>query len=135
MSALSGKPEVGIGQPDFSNPNSENIVGRCRRLPTGERTGLNELHSWLALAAVLDPYRRFVIDCCASFSRELSMKKITLVGLAILAVSISPALAKGKAKPKAAAATSTASAMPVIGQVSAADRALYKKNKHDSGVK
>jgi hypothetical protein len=63
------------------------------------------------------------------------MKKITLVGLAILAVSISPALAKGKAKPKAAAATSTASAMPVIGQVSAADRALYKKNKHDSGVK
>jgi hypothetical protein len=63
------------------------------------------------------------------------MKKITLVGLAILALSISPALAKGKAKPKAAAATSTASAMPVIGQVSAADRALYKKNKHDSGVK
>ena len=63
------------------------------------------------------------------------MKKIILVGLAILAVSISPALAKGKAKPKAAAATSTASAMPVIGQVSAADRALYKKNKHDSGVK
>jgi hypothetical protein len=63
------------------------------------------------------------------------MKKITLVGLAILAVSISPALAKGKAKPKAAAATSTASAMPVIGQVSVADRALYKKNKHDSGVK
>ena len=64
------------------------------------------------------------------------MKKITLVGIAILAVSISPALAKGKAKPKAAAAaTSTASAMPVIGQVSAADRELYKKNKHDSGVK
>ena len=63
------------------------------------------------------------------------MKKITLVGLAILAVSISPALAKGKAKPKAAAATSTASAMPVIGQVSAADLALYKKNKQDSGVK
>jgi hypothetical protein len=63
------------------------------------------------------------------------MKKITVVGLAILAVSISPALAKGKAKPKAAASTSTASAMPVIGQVSAADRALYKKNKHDSGVK
>ena len=63
------------------------------------------------------------------------MKKITLVGLAILAVSISPALAKGKAKPKAAAATSTASAMPVIGQVSAADLAMYKKNKLDSGVK
>ena len=65
------------------------------------------------------------------------MKRITLVGIAILAVSISPALAKGKAKPKAAAAaTSTASAMPVIGQqVSAADLALYKKNKRDSGVK
>ena len=64
------------------------------------------------------------------------MKKITLVCLAILAVSISPALAKGKAKPKAAAAaTSTASAMPVIAQVSAADLALYKKNKQDSGVK
>jgi hypothetical protein len=64
------------------------------------------------------------------------MKKITLVGLAILAVSISPALAKGKAKPKeAAAATSTVSAMPVVGQVSAADLALYKKNKQDSGVK
>ena len=64
------------------------------------------------------------------------MKKIVLVGLAILAVSISPALAKGKAKPKAAAAaTSTASAMPVIGQVSAADLALYNKNKRDSGVK
>ena len=63
------------------------------------------------------------------------MKKI-LVGLAILAVSISPALAKGKAKPKAAAAaTSTASAMPVIAQVSAADLALYKKNKRDSGVR
>ena len=86
--------------------------------------------------AVLDPYLKFVIDCRASFSRELSMKKITLVGLAILAVSISPALAKGKAKPKAAAAaTSTASAMPVVGQVSAADLALYKKNKLDSGVK
>jgi hypothetical protein len=35
----------GIGQPDISNPNSEIIVGRCRRLPTGERTGLSELHS------------------------------------------------------------------------------------------
>jgi hypothetical protein len=45
-------------------------------------------------------------------------------------------LAKGKAKPKtAAAATSTAMAMPVIGQVSAADKALYKKNKRESGVK
>ena len=64
------------------------------------------------------------------------MKKI-LVGLAILAVSISPALAKGKAKPKAAAAaaTSTASPMPVIGQPNAADLAMQKKNKQAAGVK
>jgi hypothetical protein len=90
------------------------------------------------LAAVLDPYPRFVVDCCASFSRELNMKKIILVGLAILAVSTSAALAKSRAvKPKApaAAATSTGSAGPLMGQVSAADLALYKKNKHDSGVK
>ena len=87
--------------------------------------------------AVLDPYLKFVIDCRVSFSRELSMKKITLVGLAILAVSTSPALAKKHAaKPKApAAATSTGSSGPLMGQVSAADRALYMKNKHDSGVK
>src|SRR5476651_399429 len=91
----------------------------------------------LALAAVLDPYPRFVVDCCAFFSRELSMKKIILVSLAILAVSTSAALAKSKAKKleAPAAATSTASAGPLMGQVSAADRALYMKNKHDSGVK
>ena len=65
------------------------------------------------------------------------MKKIILVGLAIFAVSTSAALAKSQAKkPKAgAAATSTASPGPFMGQVSAADRALYMKNKHDSGVK
>jgi len=63
------------------------------------------------------------------------MKKITVVCLAMLAVSFSPALAKGKAKPKAAAATPTAMTMPVMGQVSAADKALYKKNKRDSGMK
>ena len=91
----------------------------------------------LALAAVLDPYPRFVVDCCASFSRELSMKKIILVGLAILAVSTSAALAKSHMKkPKAeAAATSMSSPGPLMGQVSDADRALYVKNKHDSGVK
>jgi hypothetical protein len=46
-------------------------------------------------------------------------------------------LAKSHAKkPKApAAATSTASPSPLMGQVSAADLTLYKKNKHDSGVK
>jgi hypothetical protein len=64
------------------------------------------------------------------------MKKIILVGLAIFAVSTSAALAKKAMKPKAAAAaTSTVSANPLMGQVSAADRALYMKNKHDSGVK
>jgi hypothetical protein len=65
------------------------------------------------------------------------MKKIILVGIAILAVSTSAALAKKHAvKPKApAAATSTSSTGPFMGQVSDADRALYMKNKHDSGVK
>ena len=64
------------------------------------------------------------------------MKKIIVVGLAIFAVSTSGALAKGKAKPKeAAAAASPAGPMPMIGQVSAADRELYKKNKRDSGIK
>jgi len=65
------------------------------------------------------------------------MKKIILVGLAILAVSTSGALAKKATKPKAAAAAATtAAATPLMfGQVSAADRALYKKNLHDSGMK
>lgn len=65
------------------------------------------------------------------------MKKVILVGLAIFAVSTSAALAKSHAKkPKApAAAASTASPNPLMGQVSAADLALYKKNKRDSGVK
>ena len=63
------------------------------------------------------------------------MTKIIIACLAIVAVSASPALAK-KSKPKAAAAaTTTASAGPVIGQVSAADRALYAKNQRDSGMK
>jgi hypothetical protein len=65
------------------------------------------------------------------------MKKIIVVGLAILAVSVSPALAKKHAaKPKApAAAASTPSPGPMMGQPSAADRAMYMKNKHDSGMK
>jgi hypothetical protein len=41
-------------------------------------------------------------------SREPSMKKIVLVGFAILAVSTSGALAKKATKPKATAATATA---------------------------
>jgi hypothetical protein len=47
-------------------------------------------------------------------------------------------LAKKATKPKAtaAAATTTVAAAPLmLGQVSAADRALYKKNLHDSGMK
>jgi hypothetical protein len=63
------------------------------------------------------------------------MGKTIIVGLAIIAVSASAALAK-QAKPKASAAvTSTTSAGPFMSQVSAADRALYKKNQHDSGMK
>jgi hypothetical protein len=60
------------------------------------------------------------------------MKKIVLIGFAIFAVSTSAALAAKK--PKAAAATAPAAPM-LIGQVSAADKALYMKNKHDSGMK
>jgi hypothetical protein len=62
------------------------------------------------------------------------MKKIIVIGLAILAVSTSPVLAKKHAaKPKAPAAA--ASTGPMMYQASAADRALYMKNKHDSGMK
>ena len=62
------------------------------------------------------------------------MKKIIVVGFAILAVSTSGALAKGKAKPKADAVAATTT-NPFLSNVSAADKALYKKNKHDSGMK
>ena len=69
------------------------------------------------------------------------MKKVILVSLAILAVSTSGALAKkAAAKPKApaaaAATTTTVAAGPMMfGQVSAADRELYKRNQRDSGIK
>ena len=65
------------------------------------------------------------------------MKKIIVVGFAILAVSTSGALAKKAAKPAAsAAATTTTGAAPfMLGQVSAADKELYKKNQRDSGIK
>jgi len=110
-------------------------------------------------AYFMGAYLRSCSDCCDGFSfwhqlavmgglcstdrrvfsksRELSMKKIILVGLAILAVSTSGALAKKAMKPKAtAAATTTGGTAPLmLGQVSAADRALYKKNQHDSGMK
>ena len=70
------------------------------------------------------------------------MKKIILVGLAILAVSTSGALAAKKgAKPKAPAAATTATANTggaaplMMGQVSAADRELYEKGQRESGMK
>jgi hypothetical protein len=66
--------------------------------------------------------------------RELIVKKTIVIGLAILAVSTSGAFAKKHMmKPKAAAA---APAGPMMGQqVSAADKAMYMKNMHDSGMK
>jgi hypothetical protein len=69
------------------------------------------------------------------------MKKIILVGLAILAVSTSGALAKKATKPKAPAAATTTTTNPggaaplMMGQVSAADRELYAKSQRESGMK
>ena len=70
------------------------------------------------------------------------MKKIIVIGLATVALSISPALAKKHAaKPKAPAAaaattTNTGGAAPLMmGQVSAADRELYEKSQRESGMK
>lgn len=63
------------------------------------------------------------------------MKKVVLVGLAIFAVSTSGALAAKKPKAQATA-TATAAAGPApFFQVSAADKALWKKNQRDSGIK
>jgi hypothetical protein len=66
------------------------------------------------------------------------MKKI-LVGFAILALSTSAVFAKKHAaKPAAAAATTTASITPAMmpnGGPTAAEKAMYKKNLHDSGMK
>ena len=66
------------------------------------------------------------------------MKKIIVVGFAILAVSTSPVLAKKAAKPKAPAAAAAATAPgpgPMMGPGSAKDREMYMKNKRDSGMK
>jgi hypothetical protein len=66
------------------------------------------------------------------------MKKNILIGLAILAVSTSAAFAAHKhhaMKPAAAAAAAPASGPMMMGQVSAADKAMYMKNQHDSGMK
>ena len=67
------------------------------------------------------------------------MKKNILIGLAILAVSTSAAFAAHKhhaMKPAAAAAAAAPASGPMMmGQVSAADKAMYMKNQHDSGMK
>jgi hypothetical protein len=68
------------------------------------------------------------------------MNKTVLVSLAILAISTSGALAAKKGgKPQATAAAATANtgpaAQPTLGQVSAADRALYAKSQRESGMK
>lgn len=63
------------------------------------------------------------------------MKKIVVIGLAILAVSTSGALAAKKKAMAAPAASAPAASPMMIGQVSAADKAMYMKNKHDSGMK
>jgi len=64
------------------------------------------------------------------------MKKVILIGFAILAVSTSGALAKKAAKPKAPAAAAAATMGPApFMQASAKDMELYKKNQRDSGMK
>jgi hypothetical protein len=66
------------------------------------------------------------------------MKKVILIGFAIVAVSTSGALAKKATKPPAAAAATTNTGGPapfMMGQTSAADRALYQKNQRESGMK
>ena len=60
------------------------------------------------------------------------MKKTILIALAILAVSTPGAFAKKHAMKKEAAPA--ASPGPMM-QTSAADKAMYKKNMHDSGMK
>jgi hypothetical protein len=89
-----------------------------------------------AFYAVTDYPRPFIVRVSLSKSTELSMKKVILVGFAILAVSTSSALAQ-KAKPKAAATAATAATggpAPFL-QTSAKDMELYKKNQRDSGIK
>ena len=68
------------------------------------------------------------------------MKKVIIVGFAILAVSTSGAMAKKASKPKAPAAAATAPAMAgpspmMFNQVSAADREMYMRNQRESGMK
>ena len=117
-------------------------IGNCEiRMLEASQIGCNAapfasipVHAWNPTS------RRQLGNPCRPFfqSKEPSMKKIVLVAFAILAVSTSSALAKKATKPKAtaAAATTTGAAPPLMfGQVSAADRELYKRNLRDSGMK
>ena len=69
------------------------------------------------------------------------MNKLLVVSLAIFAVSTSGALAAKGKKPKppatAAATTNTGAAggAMMMGQMSAADHALYQKSQRESGMK
>jgi hypothetical protein len=80
-----------------------------------------------------DPLPRF------RFSQEFEhMNKVIIVSLAILGLSTSAALAKTHhAKKPAAAPVATAApaAETHIFQTSDADKALYAKNKRESGMK
>ena len=59
------------------------------------------------------------------------MKKIFVVGLAIVAMSAAAPVSAKKMKKEAAPAASPM----MMGNTSAADKAMWKKNQHDSGVK
>ena len=65
------------------------------------------------------------------------MKKVILIGFAILAVSTSGALAKKATKPTApaAAATMNTGGPAPFMQASAKDLELYKKSQRESGMK
>ena len=66
---------------------------------------------------------------------ELIVKKNILIGLAILALSAPAAFAAKHHAMKPKADAPAASSGPMMGGVTAADKAMYKKNMHDSGMK
>ena len=66
---------------------------------------------------------------------DLSVMKKILVGFAILAVLTPAAFAKKAAKPAAAPAATITPTMLPNGGPTAAEKAMYKKNLHDSGMK
>jgi len=84
---------------------------------------------------VTDCPRPFIVGASFVQGKELSMKKVILVGFAILAVSTSGALAQ-KAKKGSAAATTASMAGPAqLLPSSAKDMEMYKKNQRDAGLK